>query len=213
MVKKYIFNFALRTDLLNKAALVGKDMKNYYNLESNTEEFNKICRDNKNKYNIFMNEYLMNKFNGLLYIKKNNEEVLRNEIKTLVKYNEDSAELIYEISNDEYDLLLSKNIVFLHLIEVFACNTLIQCIVRNTQIVINKLDGVIELLGKDYPLYYDNLDDINNILTYDNILKAHNYLKHLDKRKYDIKYFINDLIDDFEKKSRLSKFLEYLGLW
>lgn len=205
--------FALRTDLLNKAALVGKDMKNYYNLESNTEEFNKICRDNKNKYNIFMNEYLMNKFNGLLYIKKNNEEVLRNEIKTLVKYNEDSVELIYEISNDEYDLLLSKNIVFLHLIEVSACNTLIECIVRNTPIVINKLDGVIELLGKDYPLYYDNLDDINNILTYDNILKAHNYLKHLDKRKYDIKYFINDLIDDFEKKSRLSKFLEYLGLW
>lgn len=205
--------YALRIDLLNKAALVGKDMKNYYNLENKKEEFNKICRDNKNKYNIFMNEYLMKKFNGLLYIKKNNEDVLRNEIKTLIKYNEDSVELINELSNIEYDILLSKNIIFLDLIEVSACNTLIECIVRNTPIVINKLDGVVELLGENYPLYYDNIDDINNILTYDNIFKAHNYLKKLDKKKYDIKYFIDDLIDDFEKKSNLSKFMEYIGIW
>lgn len=205
--------FALRTDLLNKAALVGKDMKNYYNLENKKEDFNRICRDNKNKYNLFMNEYLMKKFNGLLYIKKNNEDVLRNEIKTLIKYNEDSVQLINELSNDEYDLLLSQNIVFLNLIEVSACNTLIECIVRNTPIVINKIDGVVELLGDDYPLYYDNIDDINNILTFDNILKAHYYLKKLDKRKYDINYFMDDLIDDFETKSKLSKFFEYLGLW
>jgi polysaccharide pyruvyl transferase WcaK-like protein len=206
--------FALKVDLLNKAALIGKDMKNYYNIEDKPEEFNKICRDNTNKYNVYMNQYLIDKFNNNLYIKIDNKEVLRNEIITLVKYNQESVKFINELSNDEYDILLSDNIVFLHLIDVSACNTLIECIVRNTPIVINRLDGVIELLGKDYPLYYDNLEEINDILTLNNIHKAHNYLKHLDKKKYEIKYFIDDLVDDFEiHKGKLEKLMEFIGLW
>ena len=206
--------FALNIDLLNKAALIGKNMKNYYNIENQPEEFNKICRDNTNKYNFFMNQYLIDKFNDNLYIKINNQDVLRNEIITLINYNLQSVELINELSNTEYDLLLSENIVFLHLIDVSACNTLIECIVRNTPIVINRLDGVIELLGEEYPLYYDNLDDINDILTFDNIYKAHKYLKYMDKKKYDIKYFINDLIDDFEiKRGKIESLMDYIGLW
>ena len=36
-------------------------------------------------------------------------------------------------------------------------NTVIECIVRCTPIIINPLDSVVEYLGNEYPLYYTNM--------------------------------------------------------
>jgi len=113
-----------------------------------------------------------------------------------------SIEILQFKTNDEYDKLLTQNIVFLNLVDVSACNTLIECIVRNTPIIINKHPAVVELLGKDYPLYFNSNSlqyDIYKILTYDNIKKAHNYLKKLDKAKYTIEDFILKLNNIFIK--------------
>ena len=57
----------------------------------------------------------------------------------------------------EYDQLLEKNIVFIELIDASANNTILECIVRNTPIIVNKIEPVVEYLGDDYPLYFENL--------------------------------------------------------
>ena len=59
-----------------------------------------------------------------------------------------------------YDLLLMQNIVFINLIDASAVNTILECIVRNTPIIVNKIDGIIDYLGEDYPLYYNELSVI-----------------------------------------------------
>ena len=100
------------------------------------------------------------------------------------------------LSNEEYDDLLSKNIVFLNLVDASACNTLIECVVRNTPILINRLPAVEEVLGYKYPLYYDTIEDASFLLTQENINQAHSYLVSLDKMNYTMKYFINS----FEQK-------------
>jgi hypothetical protein len=84
--------------------------------------------------------------------------------------------------NEDYDDLLSMNIVFLDLIDSSANNAIIECIVRNTPIVVNRLAPVVEYLGEDYPLYYENFEEADKKLSDLNVLKdAHEYLIEMDK--------------------------------
>jgi hypothetical protein len=110
-----------------------------------------------------------------------------------------SVKILTFLDNEKFDELLSENIVFLNLIDASAVNTLIECVVRNTPIVINKLPAIVEILGSDYPLFYDKLEDINDILSSRNIESAHNYLKRLDKTNLKIETFINKFFDIVKK--------------
>lgn len=59
----------------------------------------------------------------------------------------------------DYDRFLSRNIVFLDLYDASANNAVIECILRRTPLLVNRLDAVVEYLGADYPLYFDTLDE------------------------------------------------------
>ena len=68
-----------------------------------------------------------------------------------------------------------------------AVNTIIECKVRNTPVIVNRLPAVVEILGENYPFYYNDASyyeinkQIENLLTIENVNKAYNYLRHLDK--------------------------------
>jgi hypothetical protein len=113
-----------------------------------------------------------------------------------------SVSVFEHLSNEKYDNLLSENIVFIYLIDASAVNTLNECIVRNTPILINRHPAVVELLGEKYPLYFDthysSLFDLNqsirNLFKNPKIIrKAHQYLTRLDKNPYRIQHFIHNL--------------------
>ena len=105
-----------------------------------------------------------------------------------------NVKILENLSNVEYDKLLEQNIVFINLINASAVNTLIECIVRNTPIIVNRLPATIEMLGKDYPLFYDKIEEVTNLLDLNNIKKGWKYLKKLDKKKFTIKKFIKDFL-------------------
>lgn len=158
---------------IKKAVLIGKKMEGYYsnlNIEYNSENVietdlnNLISRDDK--------------------IRCVNVDLIDVEI--------NKVEIITYQENNSYDILLSNNIVFLKLIDASAINTLLECIVRSTPIVINKLTPVVEVLGDDYPLFYNDITDVGNLLTMKNIEKAHSYLKKMDKTKFKIESFIKE---------------------
>lgn len=115
--------------------------------------------------------------------------------------NDKSVKIIDYLNNDDYDLFLTKNIVFLNLIDASACNTIIECMVRCTPIIINKIDPVVEYLGDGYPLYYTNMAGavkLMNDLLDDNtglLLKTIIYLTNMstDNKNLYIKTFLNDL--------------------
>jgi hypothetical protein len=98
-------------------------------------------------------------------------------------------------SNEEYDNLLSENLVFLDLIDAAAVNTIIECIVRQTPVIVNKIPGTVALLGEDYPFYYNNVTDVPQLLTPVQIKNASTYLKRLDKKRYQLKYFMKQMRD------------------
>ena len=105
-----------------------------------------------------------------------------------------SVKIIDYINNNDYDELLTTNIVFLNLVDCAAVNTLIECITRNTPIIINKIPPVVEVLGENYPLYYTHLSEVSKLVTYKTIYKAYKYLMSMNKTCYTIEYFKQQLI-------------------
>ena len=102
--------------------------------------------------------------------------------------------LYYTRTFEEYDDLLTKNIVFIDLFDAAANNTVLECIVRNTPIIVNKLEGVVEYLGLNYPLYFTHLHEVDALL--EDTVKlhaAHDYLVAMDKTKFTIDYFNKQL--------------------
>lgn len=105
-----------------------------------------------------------------------------------------NVKILEHLDNETYDLYLSSSVVFLNLYDSSANNVIVECIERNTPIIINRLPAVEEYLGTDYPLYYNTIEEANHLVN-DNekIVSATSYLSRLNKNRYDIKYFINGL--------------------
>ncbi|KAI8822783.1 hypothetical protein BJ741DRAFT_655112 [Chytriomyces cf. hyalinus JEL632] len=105
---------------------------------------------------------------------------------------DETVTLLSKLDNDAYDELLMTNVVFLNLIDAGAVNTILECIVRNTPVVVNWLPGVEEYLGEKYPLFYDTIDQVPGLVTLDTIDKACRYLQSMDKTRFKIESFMND---------------------
>ena len=104
-----------------------------------------------------------------------------------------TVEILETLDDDAYDDLLSQNIVFVDLEDASAVNTVLECVVRNTPIVINPLPAVIEVLGPNYPLYYGSLRQAAFHLTDEVLIRqAAEYLAALDKSKFKLDYFLID---------------------
>ncbi len=116
------------------------------------------------------------------------------------RYKWSGVELLDWISHEDYDTMLTSGIVFLDLYDSSANNAVIECIARNTPLLVNRHPAVIEYCGEDYPLYFDDLDHASSILVdTDRIISAHEYFKRMDKSWIKGDYFANDLILKLER--------------
>ena len=103
---------------------------------------------------------------------------------------ERSVKVLPLCDDQAYDKLLAENLVFLCLLDASAVNTVIECIVRNTPIVINRLPALEELLGSDYPLFYMDFHEAADILgDLDVIRRGHHHIKRLDKEVFTLDTF------------------------
>lgn len=91
------------------------------------------------------------------------------------------VEDIPRVSNDQYDFLLSCNVAFAEYFDVSASNLIIECLARNTPIITNRHPALMEYLGADYPLFFDRLTDVPELLGETTVLHAHEYLAARDK--------------------------------
>lgn len=173
---------------VNKCLLKGKLMENYFphqnfleNIESallnidlpNHPDSTPICRNIATKA---VNKYLT----GLL---------------RAVEVKQDSVRMIDYLEKEEYDDLLAHNLVFIKLVDASACNTIIECIVRNTPILVNRLPAVEEYLGIEYPLYYETLEEASAILdNFKQIEEGYKYLQKMNKDFLRIETFIKNLL-------------------
>lgn len=103
--------------------------------------------------------------------------------------------IISTLSDRQYDTLFTENIIFLDLVDASAVNTLLEIVVRKTPVLVNKHPAVVEVLGEDYPLYYNSVESIEELLTPEKIKEAHMYLQTLDDEIYRLEYFTQSILN------------------
>jgi polysaccharide pyruvyl transferase WcaK-like protein len=114
-----------------------------------------------------------------------------------IKNNHKSVECLDMTPNEKFDQLLTENVVFINLVDASAVNTVLESIMRNTPICVNKLPAIVEYLGKDYPLYYESYEEASAKLSNLKVIKqTHDYLQSLDKRKFTIENFMKDFTNN-----------------
>jgi hypothetical protein len=75
-----------------------------------------------------------------------------------------------------------------------ANNTVVECIVRHTPILVNPLPAVVEYLGTEYPFYFDSLPEAARKAEDNGCVRAaHQYLAEMPKRQFSGEYFRNAL--------------------
>jgi GR25 family glycosyltransferase involved in LPS biosynthesis len=101
------------------------------------------------------------------------------------------------MANEDYDELLSKNILFIDLYDASANTCVVECIARGTPILINPLPAIVEYLGEDYPFYFSNLGEASKKLKNLSLIKqTHEYLVNSGiSEKITDKYFIKTIRD------------------
>jgi hypothetical protein len=100
------------------------------------------------------------------------------------------------IENAELDKLLSEAVVFCHFYDLAACNGILDCLIRNTPICINRLPAAEEYLGKSYPLFFENLNHASELLNNDKkIQEAHDYIKKMNKNIFTGDYFCKSIYE------------------
>ena len=156
-----------------------------------------------NKKLVFVGDWLRN-ISSIYNIDYNNKYLLNSMQRNYSDYeyeifkNHKPVKILNKLNDNDYDNLLSESVVLSHLYESSVNNTVIECIVRNTPILVNRLPAVTEYLGEDYPLYFDSLKEAEDKINDINIIeKSHNYLCNIEKDDLKIDYFIDSFINSF----------------
>ena len=111
--------------------------------------------------------------------------------------NSGEVEVLPFLSNLEYDNLLAENLVYLDLYDATANNAVIECIVRNTPVLVNPLPAVREHLGDEYPFYFrSRMEAARKAEDLSLIAETCDYLKNLPiKEKLTAEYFLQSVAE------------------
>lgn len=123
------------------------------------------------------------------------------EYLNITNINQNDVKWYYTETYKEYDNLLMNNIVFIDLFDAAANNVVLECILRGTPIIVNKLPGVVDYLGEKYPMYFNDITDINHLTDIKLIKKTNEYLLNLklDTVEEFYKNILNTVYTYFDK--------------
>jgi hypothetical protein len=124
----------------------------------------------------------------------------KEQLTAIGEFNDSMYESVEEIEflpNDQYDHMLSANIVFLNLYDSSANNSVIECIARGTPLLVNRIEPVVEYLGTDYPFYYDTMEEaVSKASDHELVRHTHQYLLECETRqKLSGQYFVQELLN------------------
>ena len=116
-----------------------------------------------------------------------------------------NIKIINEISNDEYVSLFKQTCIFADIIDSSANNTILECIKFRTPIIVRRTPASEEYLGINYPLFFNDLEDLEVLseesFLLDLIYESHIYLKNLNTQKISLETFNNKIVYDLNKLS------------
>lgn len=128
------------------------------------------------------------------------EYFLKRDNISLTEKEENSVIKILPVSDEYYNKIFSNKIIFLDLYSSTVNNVILECIKSNNPIIINRLEPIETYLGKEYPLFYNNLSEVSSLLEKDDlILEAVNYLKNMDKNIFSFENMVDNINNSLSK--------------
>jgi len=126
----------------------------------------------------------------------------------IIKSSMYNVELIKHLANDEYIKIFEKNILYMDAFDVTASNLLLECIRCETPVLLNRHPSFEQYIGIDYPMFYDNVKDIES-LTSDQftslVERTNKYLHNLDKSHVSQQTFNQKILYDLKKLEKKSE--------
>ena len=137
-------------------------------------------------------------------------ELLKNEIDYLklnnmmdnTKIDINSVKLSYLHNVVEYDLHLLNNIIIIPLWGASANNSILEIIEMNIPAFITRVSAAEEYLGKEYPMFYSEIYEIENIINNqkefrNKYIETYKYLIKMDKTELKLSVFKSELVKFF----------------
>ena len=85
--------------------------------------------------------------------------------------------------------------MFIDVQDASAMNGVIECMQRNTPLLVCKHPAIIEYLGEKYPFYFESLEEANRKANDISLIyETHLYLKNMNKKKIQVDTFYNDFV-------------------
>lgn len=114
------------------------------------------------------------------------------------KFNKD-VKCIFTNTDQEFDDLIMNNIIIISLFDASANNSLLECMEMNIPAFITRLPACEEYLGKDYPMFFNKLEEIESIINNKDLLhdvytETYNYLCNLNKDSIRYTHFNSELL-------------------
>ena len=179
-LKGYLMNQYFPEDKIDFDYIVSNfEMSRPNYLKTNYNKL-EMCRpiDNTNYYLKYLLEYISSLYCYRLF----NFYKQRNEIIKILKENHKSVKTNNYLNNDEYLEMLTSSVIFCDYIDCSVSNTIVECILTGTPIILNRHPAIEEYLGKDYPLYFDIIYNkhkkVYNIKKHD-LMSAHKHLLNI----------------------------------
>ena len=169
----------------------------FHPTEESTIKFKpNLFKVNEDKQAVFIGHWLR-KFESLWKLKTPYRKVILEypgfNYQTLKLPKDPNVHWESHLGNLDYDLKLAENIVFLDVHDASANNVVIECMARNNPLIVKKTPAIVEYMGEDYPMYFEDLEEASEKMNEDQILEGHKYLEDMDKSKIKFNRFIKDL--------------------
>ena len=130
----------------------------------------------------------------------NCKQMLERELKYMnIPYTTNTVTKYRTKTVEEYDDLLRSNIVIIPLWAASANNSVLECFVQNIPAFISRLPATEEYLGQGYPMFYNELEEIEHIINNRELLhqkytETYNYLVNRDKSDVYVDHFNSELL-------------------
>ena len=121
------------------------------------------------------------------------------------------------LSRKQYTSAMNAGIVYIHLVDASAVNTLLECIVMRTPVFINRIPAIEDVLGMTYPLYANSEQEVADVLGSDDLRyridQTVDYLSRLDLSRFNIRHIediVTETVGRFNHEKNLAPVLEQL---
>lgn len=115
------------------------------------------------------------------------------------------------LCENDFDQLMSRSIVFVHFFDVVACNTILDCIARDTPIFCNRLPAAEQYLGKEYPGFFDSLKEAESLIGDCKVIqKSYEFIKNMNKNIFSSLHFFESFSQSKIYKDISKKFIKVI---